>query len=344
MRASSVASEEHSWAFMLAARHFGFHVSLDGSEGSDGYAGGGKGTQGSIAGVKGGAGSESVVHKQDVPGMDKGLPGRFPVKSGTLGSRIPGTRDGKKPGTKKGHLKGGGDVAGFLLDGKLGLSAGATGTEENVGAAADGRGEIPSSDSVLLGMTSRDSVLPGMTSRVIGRSGAGSVQGSANRLGENFGLVVATGATAGPMEGNREDEVHIGKVGSRSDAPAEKGAIKTAGIKVPVVFQGAGDGAVRAFVVHEGRSVGIVHALGGVPVPLQDGIEAVGKGVVRLQPIIGVRDVGRTGKAQVPLAESEAAPASEALARKKKVQQGAKKKRHGNHCFRFFRRPPVSSE
>ena len=141
------------------------------------------------------------------------------------------------------------------------------------------RRQIPSSDSVLLGMANR----------VIGRSGAGSVHGIANRPGEDFRLVVATGATAGPMEGNREDEVHVGKVGSRSDAPAEKGAIKTTGFKVPVVFQGAGDGAVRAFVVHEGRSVGIVHALGGVPVPLQDGIEAVGKGVVRLQPVIGVR-------------------------------------------------------
>ena len=60
--------------------------------------------------------------------------------------------------------------------------------------------------------------------------------------------------------------------------------------------------------------------------------------------MVGVRYVGGTGKAQVPLAKAEAAPASEAFAGKEQVQDGAKIKGHGNPLIRFFRRPSVSSE
>ena len=47
-----------------------------------------------------------------------------------------------------------------------------------------------------------------------------------------------------------------------------------------MVFQGARDGAVGAFVVHKGGGIGIVHALVGWPVALEDGIEAVGQRVM----------------------------------------------------------------
>ena len=47
-----------------------------------------------------------------------------------------------------------------------------------------------------------------------------------------------------------------------------------------MVFQGTWDGAVGALVVHEGGGIGIVHALVGGPVPLEDRVEAVGQGVM----------------------------------------------------------------
>jgi len=105
-------------------------------------------------------------------------------------------------------------------------------------------------------------------------------KGVADCLGEDFGLVIAAGAAAGPVEGDGDDEVHVGKVGRRSEATAQQTTVEAAGGEVSVILQGAGDGAVRALVVHEGGGIGIVHALVGGPVPLEDGVEPVGQGVM----------------------------------------------------------------
>ena len=119
--------------------------------------------------------------------------------------------------------------------------------------------------------------------RMTGTSTFGSLRmtkGIADCLGEDFGLVVAAGAAAGPVEGDGDDEVHVGKVGRRSEATAQQPAVEAAGGEVGVVFQGTWDGTVGALVVHEGGGIGIVHALVGGPVPLEDGVEPVGQGVM----------------------------------------------------------------
>jgi hypothetical protein len=119
--------------------------------------------------------------------------------------------------------------------------------------------------------------------RMTGTSTFGSLRmtkGIADCLGEDFGLVVAAGAEAGPVEGDGDDEVHVGKVGGGGEASAQKTTVEAAGGEVGVVFQGTWDGTVGAFVVHEGGGIGIVHALVGGPVPLEDGVEPVGQGVM----------------------------------------------------------------
>ena len=105
-------------------------------------------------------------------------------------------------------------------------------------------------------------------------------KGIADCLGDDFGLVVAAGAAAGPVEGDGDDEIHIGKVRGGSEAATQQTAEKTTGGQVTMVFQGARDGAVGAFVVHKGGGIGIVHALVGGPVALEDRVEAVGQRVM----------------------------------------------------------------
>jgi len=271
---------------------------LDGGEGGDGDAGGGVGAEGGITGVQGGAGRECVVHKEDVPGPGECLLGRFPVKPGmTEGIRpevtegikqgmMEGIKQGTtenirqgmmkgikqemtesiKPGTGrgipvdggKGDLEGGGDVAGLLLDGELGLGTGAAGPEKDVRTALNKGSKILSSTFGLLRMTN----------------------GIADCLGKDFGLVVAAGAAAGPVEGDGDDEIHIGKVRGRGEAAAQQTAEKTTGGQVTVVLQGARDGAVGTFVVHKGGGIGIVHALVGGSVALEDRVEAVSQRVM----------------------------------------------------------------
>jgi len=66
---------------------------------------------------------------------------------------MPRLGGGVPVGGGKGDLKGGGDVAGFLLDGEFGLGAGATGSDKDVGAALDRGMKILSSTFGLLRMT-----------------------------------------------------------------------------------------------------------------------------------------------------------------------------------------------
>ena len=237
-------------------------------------------------------------------------------------------------GGGEGDLKGGGDVAGFLLDGEFGLGAGASGPHKNIRTALDRGMKILSSTSGLLRMTKTQHLRSRMTGtntfgifrmttpnsfvifrmtttnasailrmternnfgpfrriatntsgpfRMTGTSTFGSlrmIKGIADCLGEDFGLVIAAGAAAGPVEGDGDNEVHVGEVRGGGEASAQKTTVEAAGGEVGVILQGAGDGAVGAFVVHEGGGIGIVHTLVGGPVPLEDRVEAVGQGVM----------------------------------------------------------------
>ena len=255
-----------------------------------------------------------------MPGPGEGLLGRFPVKPGmtegirpevTEGIRPevtegikqgmmegiePGMTEGIKqemtesikPGTGrgipvdggKGDLEGGGDVAGLLLDGELGLGTGAAGPEKDVRTALNKGSKILSSTFGLLRMTVRSTFGPFRMTTTYTSGLQRMTKGIADCLGDDFGLVVAAGAAAGPVEGDGDDEIHIGKVRGRGEAAAQQTAEKTTGGQVTMVFQGARDGAVGAFVVHKGGGIGIVHALVGGPVALEDRIEAVGQGVM----------------------------------------------------------------
>jgi len=119
--------------------------------------------------------------------------------------------------------------------------------------------------------------------RMTGTSTFGSLRmtkGIADCLSEDFGLVIAAGAAAGPVEGDGDDEVHVGEVRGGGQAAAQEATVEATSGKVGVVFQGTWDGAVGALVVHEGGGIGIVHALVGGPMALEDGVEAVGQGVM----------------------------------------------------------------
>ena len=230
---------------------------------------------------------------------------------------------GVPAGGGEGDLKGGGDVAGFLLDGEFGLGAGASGPHKNIRTALDRGMKILSSTSGLLRMTKTQHLRSRMTGtntfgifrmttpnsfgifkmtttnasailrmtttnasailRMTGRNNFGLIRmtkGITDCLGEDFGLVVAAGAAAGPVEGDGDDEVHVGEVRGGGQAAAQEATVEATGGEVGVILQGAGDGAVGAFVVHKGGGIGIVHALVGGPVPLEDGVEAVGQGVM----------------------------------------------------------------
>ena len=290
--------------------------------------------------------------------MGQGLLGRFPVKPGMTEGAKQGMTEGIRPevtegakqgmgclvmlrlgrgvpvGGGEGDLKGGGDVAGFLLDGEFGLGAGASGPHKNIRTALDRGMKILSSTSGLLRMTKTQHLRSRMTGtntfgifrmttpnsfvifrmtttnasailrmternnfgpfrriatntsgpfRMTGTSTFGSlrmIKGIADCLGEDFGLVIAAGAAAGPVEGDGDNEVHVGEVRGGGQAAAQEAPVEAAGGEVGVVFQGTWDGAVGALVVHEGGGIGIVHALVGGPVPLEDRVEAVGQGVM----------------------------------------------------------------
>ena len=220
--------------------------------------------------------------------MGEGLLGRFPVKPEmTEGikqemteSIKPGTGRGIPVGGGKGYLEGGGDVAGLLLDGELGLGTGAAGPEKDVRTALNKGSKILSSTFGLLRMTVRSTFGPFRMTATYTSGLQRMTKGIADCLGDDFGLVVAAGAAAGPVEGDGDDEIHIGKMRGRGEAAAQQTAEKTTGGQVTMVFQGARDGAVGAFVVHKGGGIGIVHALVGGPVALEDRVEAVSQRVM----------------------------------------------------------------
>jgi dihydroxyacetone kinase len=62
----------------------------------------------------------------------------------------------------------------------------------------------------------------------------------ADCLGEDFGLVVAAGAAAGPVEGDGDDQVHVGEVRGGGQAAAQQAAVEAPGSEVAVMVNGLG--------------------------------------------------------------------------------------------------------
>ena len=157
-----------------------------------------------------------------------------------------------------------------------------------------------------------------------------------NGLGKDLCLVVPSGTAAGPVEGDREDQVDIDKMRGDGEVAAEEGAVETADGEVRVVFQGAGDAAVGALVVHQGDGVGIVHGLGAA-VAFEDGVEAVGERVVGLVPEAGVGHVCGAREAEVALAKAQRSTAHDAGAGHEEVPDGTEKV---NESVHFVGPPP----
>ena len=150
-----------------------------------------------------------------------------------------------------------------------------------------------------------------------GRRGA---EGRDEGAGEDFGLVVAAGAAAGPVEGDGDDEVDVREVRGSREAAAEEGAEVAAGGQVRVVLQGTRDRPVVSFVMHQGYGVCIVHGL-GPPVAFKYRIEPVCQWVMRLKPMARIRHICRTGETQMPLAHAQPASAGQACPRHKQIAQ-----------------------
>ena len=125
--------------------------------------------------------------------------------------------------------------------------------------------------------------------------GRREAEGRDEGAGENFGLVVAAGAAAGPVEGDGDDEVDVREVRGGREAPAKEGAEVAAGGQVRVVFQGARNRPVVSFVMHQGYGVCIVHGL-GPPVALKYRIKPICQWVMRLKPMAGIRHIRSTGQ------------------------------------------------
>ena len=277
---------------------------------------------------------------------------------------------GVPAGWGEGELKGGGDVAGFLLDGEFGLGAGAARPHKNIRTALDRGMKILSSTSGLLRMTKTQHLRSRMTGtntfgifrmttpnsfgifkmtttnasailRMTTTNASGSfrmtgaftfgrlgmTKGIADCLGEDFGLVVAAGAEAGPVEGDGDDQVDVREVRGGGEATAEEGAVVAPGSQVALVLQGARDRPVCALVIEQGGRVGIVHGLGPA-VALQDRVEAVRERVVRREPEACVWHVGRTREAQMPLAHAQPASAGQARPRHEQIAEGDYKVNH----------------
>ena len=124
---------------------------------------------------------------------------------------------------------------------------------------------------------------------------SGVPEGIGKGAGEDGGLVVAAGAAAGPMEGDRNDQVDVREVRGGREAAAEEGAEVAPGGQVAVVLQGTRDRPVVPLVMHQGHGVRIVHRL-SPPVAFQYRIEPVRQWVMRLQPISGIRHIRRAAE------------------------------------------------
>jgi len=154
-----------------------------------------------------------------------------------------------------------------------------------------------------------------------GERASGGAIGLDEGLGKDGGLVVAAGAAAGPVERDRNDQVDVREVRGGGEATAEEGAEVAPGGQVAVVFQGAGDGPIGPFVIHQGYGIRIVHGL-CPPVTFQHGVETVGQRVVRLEPEARIGHIGRAAKTQMPLAHAQPAAAGQAFPRHEQVAKG----------------------
>ena len=150
-----------------------------------------------------------------------------------------------------------------------------------------------------------------------GRRGA---EGRDEGAGEDFRLVVAAGAAAGPMEGDGNDQVDVREVRGGREAATEEGAEVAPGGQVRVVLQGSRYRPVVSFVMHQRHSVRIIHRL-SPPVTLKHGIEPVCQRVMRLKPVAGIRHIRRTCETHMPLTYAQPASASQAYPRHEKVAE-----------------------
>lgn len=168
----------------------------------------------------------------------------------------------------------------LLIHGEAGLRPGSACSDKQVRATNNGRA-VPCRAA------------RGASLRLAGSSRIESMRDGA---GEDFGLVVSTGAAAGPMQRDGNDEVHIGKMRDGGKTSTQESAEEPAGGEVAAIFEGFGDLAVWTFIVHQGGGVGIIHGLRAT-VALQDCVEAVGQRVMWLDPVARERHVGGAGEA-----------------------------------------------
>ena len=159
------------------------------------------------------------------PGMTGDLTPRMTVFV-MAGSDRPSHNQSFPKGETFRDTEGGCDVLGLLLNGKARLGAGAARTDEEVRPA--------------------NRKIPGQAGNDEGRWRAES---GGDGAGEDFSLVVATGAEAGPVEWDGDDQVNVGKMRGGSQVAAEEDAKVTPGGQVGLVFQCTGNRPVGPFVV-----------------------------------------------------------------------------------------------
>ena len=152
-----------------------------------------------------------------------------------------------------------------------------------------------------------------------GGGGDRSAQDPADSPCEDLRLVVAPAESAGPVEWNGDDEVHVRKVGGILQ-PLPKHRRETAPrAPVIIVLEGLRDFIIRGagFIDKERRGVSVVF-----PWSLDAGVEAVCNGIVGEFPDMGEGQTCRAGDAEIILRGAQLAAADEAVSWKKKVPKG----------------------
>ena len=117
------------------------------------------------------------------------------------------------------------------------------------------------------------------------------MQGLGQLRRNHLRLVVPSVPLPPPVERDGKHRVDIGKMPLPGHVRAQPGGEKTACLEVAAVLERPRDVLVRVFVVVEQQrgGVGVLHSLSLRPLPLQQGVELVRHGVMRLLPVAGFR-------------------------------------------------------
>ena len=117
------------------------------------------------------------------------------------------------------------------------------------------------------------------------------MQGLGQLRRNHLRLVVPSVPLSPPVERDGKHRVDIGKMPLPGHVRAQPGGEKTACLDVARVLERPRDVLVRVLVVVEQQrgGVGVLHGLSLRPLPLQQGVELVRHGVVRLLPVAGFR-------------------------------------------------------